>query len=179
MSVDLDRPTTAANGSDRRGQGSRRWPALVVGLVLGVVLGILGTIGVGALTGSVSPTLSGAASEIPAFAQPQQHADLIPTDVPGFDEAFIVRGSSRLAGEAGGISYYLSRSTRGQVCLLILPADPSKQWAQSCADGIPFAVSSAGAGSARVVGSTSPTPSGATRLGLNVLVDPASMSLNE
>jgi hypothetical protein len=43
---------------------------------------------------------------------------------------------------------------------------------------IPFAVASAGGGSARVVHASDPTPKGVTRLGLNVLVDPTSGSLN-
>lgn len=179
MSVDLESTASTSDETEHRFGGSRRRPMLFLGLVTGVVLGILGTIAVGALTGPESPKLSGAAAEIPAFAQPQHHADLIPAGVPGFDQASIVRGSSRLAGETGGISYYLSRSIRGQVCVLILPAGASTRWAQSCADRLPFAVASAGAGSARVVLASDPTPPGATRLGLNVLVEPNSVSLND
>ncbi|MFF2053768.1 hypothetical protein ACFVU2_19345 [Leifsonia sp. NPDC058194] len=144
----------------------------------GVILGVLGTIAVGALTGSVAPNLSGAATEIPVFAQPQQRADVLPTDIPGFDHAFIAAGSSRLVGQADGVTYYLSRSTSGDVCLLLLPADTSKIWAQSCTSKLPFGVASADAGSARVVSSDTQTPPGAIRLGLNVLVDPTSTSLD-
>ncbi|MFE4470111.1 hypothetical protein ACFRFH_14965 [Leifsonia sp. NPDC056824] len=177
MSVDLDRPTAAAARLEAR-PGSRRWPTIFVGLVAGVTLGVLGTIAVGALTGAVSPNLSGAAAEIPVLAQPQQQADALPTNIPGFDRAFIVAGSSRLVGQVDGVTYYLSRPTGGGVCLLILPAAPSIRWAQSCGDHLPIGVATADAGSARVVSSETPTPQGAIRLGLNVLVDPTSTMLN-
>ena len=176
MTVNLERPTDSASVTAVR--SSRRWPTLFSGLVAGVILGVLGTISVGALTGAVSPNLSGAAAEIPAFTQPQQQADTIPTNIPGFDQAFIATGSSRLVGQVDGVTYYLSRSTHGEVCLLLLPADTSKIWSQSCTNKLPFGVASADAGSARVVSSDTQTPPGAMRLGLNVLVDPTSTSLD-
>lgn len=154
----------------------RRWGVIGLCLVAGAAVGMAATIGVWALAGGSKGSLTGAAAEIPSLAQPQQHADILPT-LSGLDMASIVNGSSRLAGQTPEASYYLLRSTDGRLCLLILPADPAQHWVEGCSKALPLGVSAAGAGSARVIPSDEAVPPGTFRMGLNVVVDPNSTSL--
>lgn len=186
MSAGLDRQEapTEDRASDRawipagRAFAGRRWFVPGVFLVAGLVLGMAAALGVGALvqSGSTRRSLSGAAAEIPSLAQPQHREDALPTNVPGLDTALIADGSSRLVGQTGTASYYLTRSTAGEACLLILPADPSHPWVQGCSGHLPFSVVAVDS-SARVIPSDGATPAGTIRMGLNVVVDPTSRSL--
>ena len=150
---------------------SPRWAVIVVCLAAGAFLGVAGTVGAQLLTRNT-------ARDIPVFQSPQHPADVLPGNIPGFDRAFIVAGTSRLVGEADGNAYYLSQARNRAVCLLILPTDGSPRWAQSCSEHLPFSLASADGGSARVATPSTVTPPGAIRLGMNVLVDPTSTSLN-
>jgi len=152
----------------------------LVGLVVGVIVGVGAALGAVALFQKPQSTLPEAARAIPSFAQPQTRADAIPRGITGFDSSSMVAGSSRLAGRTPTASYYLSVATDGRVCLLILPADPSKPWAQGCSARLPFSVAAGGSGSARATTSSDSTaPAGTIRMGLNVIVDPESTSLIE
>lgn len=182
MSVDLDPPAEAATSDQpitRTGKAASIGGVVIplVCLLVGAAIGSAATLGAVALAQKPKSTLSGAAAAIPTLAQPQRHADTIPTGLPGFDSNLIVAGSSRLAGQTSAASYYLSVSKDGQACLLILPSDTSKPWAQGCAERLPLGVAAAGSGSARLISSNSATPAGTIRMGLNVVVDPTSTSL--
>lgn len=187
MSVDLGResvPTAGVGGEPpvvRSGRTSATGKVVMslVGLVVGVIVGVGAALGAVALFQQPQSTLPEAARAIPGFAQPQTRADAIPTGITGFDPSSIVAGSSRLAGRTPTASYYLSVATDGRVCLLILPADRSKPWAQGCSARLPFSVAAGGSGSARATTSDSTAPAGTIRMGLNVIVDPDSASLVE
>lgn len=81
-------------------------------LIVVAAIGVAATLGIASLSETPPNNLSGAAATVPALAQPQRHADIIPTGFPGFVPALIVDGSSRLVGQTSA-AFATARRTHG------------------------------------------------------------------